>query len=160
MTNCQRISWDYRACIMGAGSPSGRETFQTLYVVTKRKHFANPCFIRQFYSRDWLWRAASRQFFCKFFRQCFQRAALPRAVISRSALNGVCNYIPKLFRNLHERLPRGGVEQTRCCGCPSRNQSRPVAVQTRRNAFCVFTMRSICLLWRCVPWPMPLHDIT
>ncbi|ABE31709.1 hypothetical protein Bxe_A1244 [Paraburkholderia xenovorans LB400] len=29
-------------------------TFQSLYVVTKAKHFANPCFLRQFYSGNWL----------------------------------------------------------------------------------------------------------
>ena len=31
-----------------------RTTFQSLYVVTKAKHFTNPCFIRQFYSSNWL----------------------------------------------------------------------------------------------------------
>jgi hypothetical protein len=45
---------------MGAGRPVRRGTFQTLYVVTKRKHFANPCFISQFYSKGWLWRMAPK----------------------------------------------------------------------------------------------------
>ena len=142
MTTCQIISWDHRGCIMGAGRPARRETFQTLYVVTKPKHFANPCFLRQFYSKGWSWRAACMRLFANSSVQCFQRAALRRVAGSPGALNGFCNYIPKLFRKLNERLPPGGVEETGCCGCPSRKSVASRAVRTRRNAFCVFTMRA------------------